>query len=215
MNSLKYIVVGIALGYFSMLQVAGQESDVPVGRNLRAKLAEVGLKLAQLELQQAEQFNREIAKNIEDRTTLDNAVKSRMLASKQLSKATMETLRSNVLVSAAALERAMSTEANEAEDLLLQHAADNVRLCEARWEQAKVIASTMNGQAIANVERARLKHQEATLRYQLLQEAGGIDDAVGILYVRTNLLSEEHIALEQRVASLEQIFSRERWPRDL
>lgn len=216
MNSLKlkHIFVGIAIGCFTMFQVAGQEPDDSADRKLKVELAEVGLKLAELELQQAEHFNREIAIHIENRVTLDEASKSRMLATKQLSAETMERLTSNVAVAKASLERAKSPNAKDTEDLLLQHAAENVRLCKARWDQAKVVAPTSQAQGQVNLERARLRHQEAVLRYDLLQQSGGLDNAVETLFVRTNRLSEEHIALEQRVASLEQMFLRERLPRE-
>ena len=126
----------------------------------------------------------------------------------------MERLTSNVAVAKASLERAKSPNAKDTEDLLLQHAAENVRLCKARWDQAKVVAPTCQAQGQVNLERARLRHQEAVLRYDLLQQSGGLDNAVEALFVRTNRLSEEHIALEQRVASLEQMFLRERLPRE-
>ena len=211
MNSLKlkHIFVGIAIGCFTMFQVAGQEPDDSADRKLKVELAEVGLKLAELELQQAEHFNQEIAIHIENRVTLDEASKSRMLATKQLSAETMERLTSNVAVAKASLERAKSPNAKNTEDLLLQHAAENVRL-----DQAKVVAPTSQAQGQVNLERARLRHQEAVLRYDLLQQSGGLDNAVETLFVRTNRLSEEHIALEQRVASLEQMFLRERLPRE-
>lgn len=214
MNSLKHVFVCIALGCCTVFHVSGQDTKVKSDRNLKVELAEVVLNLAQLELQQAEQFNRDIAVNIENRLTLDDASKSRMLATKQLSKETMERLTSNVAVATAALERAKSPEDIDSEDLLLQHAAENVRLCKARWDQAKVVASTNQAQGQVNLERARLRHQEAVLRYELLQQTGGLDNAVESIFLRTNRLSEEHIALEQRVATLEQMVLRERLPRE-
>ena len=192
-----------------MLQASGQEQVAPretlSSRDVQLQFAKTSLELAKVELCQADKYNRDLAKSVESRVTLDEAGKSRMLTARQLPSATIERLKSNVAVAEEQLKQVKLASTEGSERVLLLYTEEKVRLAKIRLElaQASKVGDSENREM--NVERAQLIHELARLRLTMLTNPGYLSGAMEALYLKTDRLSEDHVALEQRIAALEDI----------
>ncbi len=130
-------------------QPAAQEIDSgevqPSTRDLNIECAQANLQLARVELQLAQEFNREMAELVKSVIHEDNSL--RLLASKQLPPATIERLKSNVAVAQEQLRQAELDSQGGVEPVLLRYAEEKLRL-------AKVgLDATMAAQATSPVRR--------------------------------------------------------------
>ena len=206
---------GVAIGLL-MYPAAGEDDVAPdqalSNRDLEIRYAQVSLSLAKNELQQAEKYNQDLARSIESRITLSDADKSRMISARQLSKSTIERLKSNVAVAEEQLKQAKLASTDGAERVLLRYTAEKVRLAKVRLELAQESKLRNAELRQMNVDRARFKYELAKLQLDMLKNPNRLNGALEALFLRTDRLSEDHVVLEQRIAALEDISVRQLAP---
>jgi hypothetical protein len=199
--------IGLAAINTMTLEPFAQESSTDEttlsSRDLNIEYAKTNLQLARVELQQAEEFNREVAKSVSSLVTVGADVRARMLRSKQFSQATIERLKSNVKVADEQLRQAERASTGGTERVLLRHAQEKLRVAKIRLEAT--VARPLQNDPLSNleVEHARLECELARLQLLMLKNPDYLLSTVENLYLKTEQLSEALIGLEQRIADLE------------
>lgn len=179
--------------------LCGQE--VKTNPNLRAELAQVSVELAEVELQLAEDFNREVEAvllaNIpkEDR---DSYIRNRRLPDVMV-----ERLRSNLEIARQQREQAKMPSTGDVEKIRKKYAEEKVRLAEINLAAMHKYKEKGLPVKDGDIKRLELKLRQAQLSRQLLDSPENLLEIVDSLQRQVDQLHEELIQQDQRLSSIE------------
>jgi hypothetical protein len=179
--------------------LCGQE--VKTNPNLRAEIAQVSVELAEVELQLAEDFNREVEAvllaNIpkEDR---DSYIRNRRLPDVMV-----ERLRSNLEIARQQREQAKMPSTGDVEKIRKKYAEEKVRLAEINLAAMHKYKEKGLPVKDGDIKRLELKLRQAQLSRQLLDSPENLLEIVDSLQRQVDQLHEELIQQDQRLSSIE------------
>ena len=179
--------------------LCGQE--VKTNPNLRAEIAQVSVELAEVELQVAEDFNREVEAvllaNIpkEDR---DSYIRNRRLPDVMV-----ERLRSNLEIARQQREQAKMPSTGDVEKIRKKYAEEKVRLAEINLAAMHKYKEKGLPVKDGDIKRLELKLRQAQLSRQLLDSPENLLEIVDSLQRQVDQLHEELIQQDQRLSSIE------------
>jgi|GEM_PF-4015363 hypothetical protein len=179
--------------------LCGQE--VKTNPNLRAEIAQVSVELAEVELQLAEDFNREVEAvllaNIpkEDR---DSYIRNRRLPDVMV-----ERLRSNLEIARQQREQAKMPSTGDVEKIRKKYSEEKVRLAEINLAAMHKYKEKGLPVKDGDIKRLELKLRQAQLSRQLLDSPENLLEIVDSLQRQVDQLHEELIQQDQRLSSIE------------
>lgn len=205
---MKAVVVGVrVLLAFVLFSSAAsgllfsQDSEAKPAQVLRTELAGVSLELAEVELQLAEEFNREVESVL--LTNVPKEDRESYIRNRKLPQVIVERLRSNVEIARQQREQASSPSTGDVEKIRKKYADEKVRLAEIQLETMKRYKE--KGLPIKNgeVRRLELKLQQAQLNRKLLDSPENLLEIVDSLQRQVDRLNEELIRHDQRLSAVE------------
>ncbi len=205
---MKAVVVGLrvllAFVLFSSA-VSGllfsQDSEAKPAQVLRTELAGVSLELAEVELQLAEEFNREVGSVL--LTNLSKEDRESYIRNRQLPQVIVERLRSNVEIARQQREQASSPSTGDVEKIRKKYAEEKVRLAEIQLETMRRYREKGLPVKDGEIRRLELKLQQAQLNRRLLDSPENLLEIVDSLQRQVDRLNEELIRHDQRLSAVE------------
>jgi hypothetical protein len=195
----KTIAVLFLLAGMPLNLLCGQE--VKTNPNLRAEIAQVNVEVAEVELQLAEDFNREVEAvllaNIpkEDR---DSYIRNRRLPDVMV-----ERLRSNLEIARQQREQAKMPSTGDVEKIRKKYAEEKVRLAEINLAAMNKYKEKGLPVKDGDIKRLELKLRQAQLSRQLLDSPENLLEIVDSLQRQVDQLHEELIQQDQRLSAIE------------
>jgi hypothetical protein len=199
------VALGALLGIAFTLTCFAQENESVIqgksGQELRLEHARLGLQLAEIELQMAEQFNRELEISIPSAITGKD--REGILYMKRISANSIERLKSNVAIGKTQLELKSFPSTGNPEKLRIRYAEEKVRLAKANLDVAK--GDKLRGKQVPELEitRQELKYQMALIDLELLGNTEHLMTVVDSLQRQIDQLREDMIRQDQRITAAE------------
>lgn len=185
----------------SLSALFGQESENKANPNLRSELAQVSVELAEVELQLAEDFNREVESVL--LANIPKEDRDAYIRNRRLPDVMVERLRSNLEIARQQREQARMPSTGDVEKIRKKYAEEKIRLAEV--DLATVRRYKEKGLPVkdGDIKRLELKLRQAQLNRQLLDSPENLLEIVDSLQRQVDRLHEELIRHDQRLSAVE------------
>ncbi len=164
--------------------------------------AKLSFNLAEVELQLAEQFNREIEDSIS--SVVDDKTRYQTLKMKLIPSTVLERLKSNIAIAGTKLKLAETGSTARPREVQLQHAQEKARLAQIRLDTVKESKTTTSTVARElEIKRLKIMSDIAKLRLQMPERPEYLLEQVDILQWQIDKLSDQFMLLEMRITAIE------------
>lgn len=164
--------------------------------------ATLSYKLAAVELQLAEQFNREIEDSLSG--VIDGQTRYQTLKMKLIPSTVLERLKSNIAIAQTKLELAETGSTARPKEVQLRHAQEKARLAQIRLDSAKESKTTKSSVTRElQIKRLKIVSDIAKLRLKMPERPEYLLEQVDILQWQIDKLSDQFMLLEMRISAIE------------